>query len=114
MPAFRVLKPLSKGFNKVIPAGSIVNIGWLNDEQLAKLVEVGAIARIQAPPLSRFPGWKTRSKRLNKAGISSVEAFLEADDEWLAGKLGLKPPTVARWKSELVDRYLTAPQKMRR
>jgi hypothetical protein len=114
MPVYRTLKSLSKGFNRVIPAGTVVNINWLDDEGLDRLVQVGAIAKVQAPPLHKFPGWVTRSKRLNKAGVNSVESFLEADDDWLAGKVGLKTPTIVRWKAELIDRYLTAPQKTRR
>jgi hypothetical protein len=114
MPIFRVLKPLSKGFHRVIPAGSIIDINWLEDEQLARLVVVGAVAKIQAPPLAKFPGWQTRDARLSKVGVNGVEAFLEADDEWLAERLKLKPSTVERWKKELVDRHLTVAQKPRR
>ena len=114
MPIFRVLKPLSKGFHRVIPAGSVIDINWLEDEQLARLVAVGAVAKIQTPPLAKFPGWKTRAARLSRAGVNGVETFLEADNEWLAERLKLKPSTVERWKNELVDRHLTVAQKPRR
>jgi hypothetical protein len=114
MAMWRVLKPLSKGHDRIIPAGSVVALEWLNTDRLGKLQQVGAISRLTAPPLHKFPGWQTRSKRLNQAGVNGVEPFLEADNEWLAEKLKLKPATVARWKEELIDRYLTAPQRLRR
>jgi len=114
VPIYRVLKPLSKGFNKVIKAGQVIDLNWLDSEQLAKLVQVGAISRLQAPPLHKLPGWTARSKRLRKAGFDGVEAFLEADDEQLAEAMNLKARTVRRWKEELTIRYLVIPEEWRR
>lgn len=114
MPVYRVLKPLSKKHEQITPRGAIVNINWLDDDQLARLVEVGAIGKIKAPPLGKFPGWSRRHARLQKIGIGSVEMFLGADDEWLAERLNIKPGTARRWKNELIDRYLIVPEALKR
>jgi len=114
MPIYRTLKPMSKGFHKIIPTGSVLNINWLNDEQLAKLEQVGAIARLQAPPLHKLPGWNLRSKKLRAAGYMNAESFLEADNVELAERLEIQERTAQRWKEELVDRWLVVPQGSQR
>ena len=111
MAMWRTLKPLSKGHDKIIPEGSVVALEWLDQDGLERLQQVGAISRLSAPPLNKLPGWTRRHVRLQRIGINGVEAFLEADNDWLSDKLNIKPQTVARWKGELTDRYLKAPPR---
>lgn len=109
MPIYRVLKPLSKGFDKVIPKGTVLNINWLDADGLARLEGVGAIARVAMPPLEKLPAWSLRAKRLEKAGITGGEQFLEMDDKELAERLQADPRTIAKWKEELRTIWLVIP-----
>lgn len=114
MAMWRVLKPLSKGFHKVLPAGTISALEWLDDDGLERLEEVGAITRLTAPPLAKLDGWTLRSKRLRKAGIHSAEHFLELSDKEIADKIEADPRTVAKWRDELLTRWLAMPEERRR
>jgi len=111
---WRTLKKLSKGFDTVVPEGSITALEWIDDDGLERLQRVGAIARLTAPPLRKLPGWELRSERLKEVGITTAEQFLETDDKELAGKIGADPRTVARWRDELLNRWLAVPKVRRR
>ena len=112
MPIYRTLKPLSRGMNKRIRRNAIVNINWLNAEQIAKLEQVGAISKLAAPPLPKLPGWKLRAKRLRVVGIGTVEQFLEADPATLAEQIDADKRTVQKWRDDLL-RWLVIPEESR-
>jgi hypothetical protein len=103
MPIYRTLKPLTRGFKKEIPRGKIIDITWLRPEQIEKLEQVGAISPLRTPPLHKLPGWKLRAKKLQKVGVSSVEAFLEADPATLAEQVDVQPRTVKKWRDDLMS-----------
>ena len=107
---WRVLKPLSKGFHKVIPVGEITGLEWLDEKGIERLQEVGAITRLSAPPLHKLPGWQLRSQRLREVGITTAEQFLEADCKELAEQIGADPRTLAKWEEELLTRWLALPK----
>jgi len=114
MAIWRVLKPLSKGFNKVIPVGTITGLEWVDEKGLGRLQAGGAVTRISAPPLHKLPGWNLRSKRLREAGVTTAEQFLELGDAELAERIGADPRTVAKWRAELLARWLAFPKERRR
>jgi hypothetical protein len=101
---------LSGPHQRIIEAGSIDRLEWLDDNPngIAALVEKGAIARINPPPLAILPGWKIRSGKVKVSGIEDVEQFLTADDAVLVKCLGIKVETVQRWKQDLIG-FLQAP-----
>lgn len=111
MAMWRVLRPLTKKHEQVIPAGSVVALEWLDRDGLERLQAVGAITRLTAPPLYKLNGWKLRSKRLREVGVTTAEHFLEADANELASQIGADPRTVAKWRDELLTKWLALPKK---
>lgn len=109
MAMWRTLKSLSKGFDTVIPQGSIVALEWVDEAGLERLQQVGAISRLTAPPLQKLPGWQLRAKRLSAVNIRSAEEFLEMNDSELAALIDADPRTVARWRDELLNKWLAMP-----
>ncbi len=107
MAVYRVLERLSKG-ERFLEVGELVRLEWLKPEQIARLEVRGAVSRISAPPLAKLPGWKLRSQRLAKAGITGVEELLEADTANLAEQVQADPRTVELWKRELTT-WLSPP-----
>lgn len=105
MTMYRIINNLTyKG--DVIPGGSIQAL-VLDDEKIDKLIEVGAIAPVEPPPLAILPGWDARSKRLAPWHIITVSDLLEADVAELARDVRLKPATIREWQKSVVE-YLTA------
>jgi len=113
MPMYRVLRPLSRKLETFIPKGTLTALEWLNDEQQAKLIQVGAVSRIAAPPLGTLPGWTRRGSRLGQVGIHTFDDFLERDDADIAELIGAKESTVSKWRAELVG-LITVPEPRRR
>ena len=81
----------------------------LQAASLPVLEQRKAIARVSAPPLIELPGWKIRGAKLEKAGIVTVEAFLDTDGGTLAKAARTSPDMVAKWKEEVIG-LLTTPQ----
>lgn len=104
MGLYRILRPVDKGGE----VGGICAFAWLTEAQVDRLVALGIVAPVQAPPLSVFAGWTRRSARFGEIGIERADQFLEADTSMMAAELGVKPATVARWKQE-VAQLLKAP-----
>jgi len=103
---YRALRRLDRGKGKIIEIGKPTRLQWLNSEQIAKLLEVGAVAEIHPPPLAELPGWRTRAKKLKSKGIEDAAQFLASEDAELARALRVKLPTVKRLKAD-VERWLT-------
>lgn len=109
MAYYRILKRVSKGG----PVGSLCQFAWLNDEQRARLVELGVISRLAAPPLSELPGLSRRAKKLAELGIDTADQFLECDVKEVAEEFRVKPATVERWKDEVMT-WLIIPEPVKR
>jgi hypothetical protein len=69
-------------------------------ESIKRLIAVGAIALCRFPPLDRLPGFKFRSKRLQRHGIG-VSEFLTMENEEIGGLLGVPAALIARWRKDL-------------
>ena len=113
MPIYRVLRTLSRK-EKMIDAGTLTRLEWLNEDGVSRLLAVGAVARIQGPPLSVLPGWKRRSEKLGLLGVASAESFLEAEPGPLAEQLEVKPETITRWQQEVMAWLLPPEMPSRR
>ena len=105
MAWYRALRNLSNGIGK----GQVFTGSRLQAASLPVLEQRKAIARVSAPPLIELPGWKIRGAKLEKAGIVTVEAFLDTDGGTLAKAARTSPDMVAKWKEEVIG-LLTTPQ----
>ena len=101
MVIYRILRTLDAGGRGQLHPPGPTALEWLNEEQKKKLVEVGAVSELHAPPLGELPGWKTRAKALKKVGISTVNEFMLADETELAKALKKRGPTIAKWKADI-------------
>jgi len=101
MKAYRALKPLDAGGRGVVPRGEATPLHWLNDEQIRKLEEVGAVSEIHAPPLSELPLSRTALTKMKKAKVDDAIWVLMATDAELAKKLKVREGTAGLWKSEV-------------
>jgi hypothetical protein len=88
--------PLSSGQRQ----GDIIQDGDLKPKTIQALLSAGTLVRVSTPPLSELPGWKTRAKLLAKAGIITVQDFIEADKAKLIKVTKKTATTVNRWKAE--------------
>ena len=100
MTLYRICRPLGRD-SRVLPRGSISDLSWLTPPQREKLIEVGAVAYVGAPPLAELPGWKLRAPRLAKIGIISIIDFLEAEEGRIQEILKVRPETVRQWKTDV-------------
>lgn len=94
----------------IIPRGTLARL-TLAPDKLARLEEVNAISRIAAPPLAILPGWETRSNRLEKLNIISIEDLLEGDVAAIAKHMRVKPETVERWQEDVIEWMQVTPPK---
>ena len=105
MALYRALRRMTG----VAQRGELTTLGHLNEEQIAKLIRVGAVAPISAPPLSELPGWASRAGKLAKIDILDVEQLAEADLKVIGKALRVKEETAARYQAE-VKQYLVIPE----
>ncbi len=107
MALYRVLRTLERG-NKTIPRQTLVFARDWNAGVLEKLIAVGAISPVLAPPLSELPGWTKRAGRLSAMGILTAADFLEADDAIYEEAFHVRPETIRQWRTD-VTHWLTGP-----
>lgn len=96
MPVYRALRNLSG----VCQRGELTRLAHLNAEQIAKLMNVGAVAPIAAPPLAELPEWAIRAGKLAKLGITDVEQLLEVDAAQVAKTLRVKVETARQYQRD--------------
>lgn len=110
MSIFRVLRPLSRKHEQIVPRGTLTALDWLKPEQQQRLIDVGAVSRISAPPLASLPGWIARGGHLGRVGIHTFDDFLERTDAEIAELVNKRETTIARWRAELIS-LITVPQR---
>lgn len=107
MPLYRIVQNLELGRDgTTIPAGTIDRLPTISARGIEVLTRRGVIALVQTPPLAVLPGWKTRAKRLEPAGIVTVDQFLDAPIDDIAALLSVIPGTVARWHAEIMAQLI--------
>jgi len=59
--------------------GCIHDLGMLGSDKVERLVQIGAISEVQAPPLETFTGWAGRARKLtDELGIDTI-GFIQMD-----------------------------------
>ena len=85
---YRILRKIDCGERGVLgPEIGIHKLGWMNAKAINKLIEVGAISRVKAPPMEALPGLGKESKKLSTQGILDAGEVLEMEEGELAKKL---------------------------
>lgn len=99
MTLYRAIHKLSG----IAGRGDLTPLAHLDAEQIAKLMRIGAIAPLAAPPLAELPGWAARSAKLAKVGIQDAGQFLEGDPALLRRVLRVKAEAIERYRASLLD-----------
>ena len=97
---YRALSNLEIGGGKLIRLGTIFSGDLLGKDTLKKLIELGHVSRVSAPPLEIFPEWKSRAKKLAKVGIFTVEDFVSAGDDLIREALKIGTNKVQEMKQD--------------
>jgi hypothetical protein len=82
--------------------GCVSCLDGIGKDKIAILLKVQAISLVQAPPLSVFPGWKTRAERLTQASIDTVR-FLEMEAKDIVKTA--TDATMKDWRVDLVEEW---------
>ena len=114
MATYIARRLLDAGKRGYIQPGARTCLEWLDEKQIAKLMQRGAIRRIQAPPLAELKGWSRRAEKLSVLEIVTTEDFLDADPEWVAKEMRVKLETVQRWTREIEAWMTVSPPTRRR
>lgn len=101
MKGYRALKPLDAGGHGLIARGRATALDWLNGEQIARLIEVGAVSEISAPPLSEMPLPKAALAKMRRFKVEDAIWMLMATDAEIAKALRTKKATAREWKDEV-------------
>lgn len=111
MPMYRVLRDLSgKNGERIAQLGQLSSLPSVKPGSISVLLQVGAIAEVQPPPLSILPGWATRAKRLEALGIITVNDFVDAETDTLRRMFRASALTIEGWKEEAKN-WLAAPDR---
>lgn len=106
MAMYRLLRNLAFG-ERIVRRGSIKKLG-IPEDDIAILLERGAIAPVSSPPIEEIPMWEGRAVELEEIGIVFVEHLLEANEAEVAEHMGTTKETIQKWKEELA-RWLQPP-----
>lgn len=105
---YRLLDNLTYKDGTILPVGSLQKLGDLSERIVGILLERGAIAIPQTPPLATLPGWEKRATRLERGlGIVTILDLLDADPVLAAAMLHTRADTVKAWQRE-AESYLRA------
>lgn len=83
---YRVMTKLDTGH---VP-GDLVKTGWKSARIIEILEQKGRIQRIDTPPLDQLPGWELRARKLERAGVVTIDDFFNTDKEAIVTALGHK------------------------
>lgn len=112
MPIYRVLRPLSgQSDGQIIERGSLSDLAHLSPTSVDKLLSRGLIVRVASPPLTEIPGWKVLAHKLAKAGIETVEQFLETQEDALAVTLKRPEGQIVEMKQSLRQVLTAEPRR---
>jgi len=84
--------------------GDIIRDGELSPGTIQALLARAILVRVSTPPLSELSEcWEKRARKLNKAGIVTVEDLAQANVNKTAKVVSLSPRTIRRWQQEAID-----------
>ena len=86
---YRALVTLSLAKGRIIRKGSLFTGDLLAPGNLEKLIELGKVSKVSAPPLSALSGWQEHADKLEKLGVKTVEEFVRLDYKKAARALGI-------------------------
>ncbi len=98
MTSYRVLRTLDMGKKGQVKAGDLLTSQALSPEALNKLIAVGAIGELHAPPLDELPGLEQAVEQLALIGITTADQFLECDIDVTAERLQLSGEILRVWR----------------
>lgn len=102
---------LYRAFRKILAGEEVINIGdfvsstRFSENDLKRLVRVGALGDLSAPPLSVLPEFADVYERLLEVGITYADQLLEKPVEEVATLLNVPKEEVVVWRS-MVRRWL--------
>jgi hypothetical protein len=99
MALYRALRNLSSG----VRVGALTALPGVSAADIAKLEQVGAVARVSAPPLKVFPAWRLRATVLAEHNIHDAEQLIEADRDVLASACAVTVEEFSQWQAEAAD-----------
>jgi hypothetical protein len=111
MTIYRANRRIRSKKQGIIEEGQRTRLDWLSPGEIQSLIQRGVIRREESPKLEELAGWKTRGRRLKTLDINTAEDFLDADPDWLADELHVKPETVEKWGKELSIWFEAPPAK---
>ncbi|MDZ4768356.1 MAG: hypothetical protein SGJ24_04445 [Chloroflexota bacterium] len=85
-----------------IATGTLTRLEWLAPTDIAKLVAVGAAARVVTVPLAVLPGWEKRAMWLSDAPIADGEQLIEADADSVAELIPVSAGEIRAWQDEMI------------
>jgi len=98
---YRLLNNLTYKDGRQLEQGTLQRLDDLSERVIGILLERGAIAIPQTPPLATLPGWETRARRLERsADIVTIMDLLDADPVRIAAMLHTRADTVKAWQHE--------------
>jgi hypothetical protein len=111
MTVYRANRRIRSRSRGIIEEGQRTRLEWLSPGEIQILMQKGVIRREESPKLEELAGWKTRGRRLKALDVNTAEDFLDADPDWMAEQLHVKPETVEKWSKELSSWFEAPPAK---
>lgn len=103
--------PLSTGQKQ----GDIIRDGELSPSTIRKLLRSGTLARVSTPPLAETPGnWDGSLKRLEQAGVVTLEDLIMANPAKLAKVVNKTSGTIKRWQAQAESLLKPAAEKKKK
>lgn len=99
MALYRALRTLSNGVQR----GALTALSGIADADIVKLEQVGAVAKVYAPPLVALPLWRTRAKQLEPHKITTIDQVIEADPAFLATACTITVEDAEKWQKEAAE-----------
>jgi hypothetical protein len=102
MALYRALNNLDAGKTQ-IGRGEVFAGERIGDHVLERLLKLGRVALVSAPPLAMLPDWEKRAAKLKKIGVSTVEEFIAGEAGVMAKACLVSAERIGMWKLEVLE-----------